>query len=125
MPRFWRVRGSGTPCGPRVTTSPHVISGPTSPGQQVCTGSAPRSTCAPSKTTSWHTGRRTLAGFMSHSALAICNNRPASFSPLGGCGSFRLASKAPISRSSPTSAAPMPIATRRGVPNKFVRAEIL
>ena len=48
-----------------------------------------------------------------------------SFSPFGGSGSFRLASTRPTSRSSLTSVAPMPWATRRGVPNRFVKAEIL
>ena len=34
--------------GPRVTTSPQVMSGATSSGQQVCTGNRPRSTSVPS-----------------------------------------------------------------------------
>ena len=41
-------RAAGPPCGPRVTTRPQVISGPASSGQQVWTGSRPRSTSAPS-----------------------------------------------------------------------------
>ena len=44
MPRFCRAL-----CGPRVTVRPQVISGPASPGQQVCTGRRARSTSAPSQ----------------------------------------------------------------------------
>ena len=62
---------------------------------------------------------------MSHKALTICNKRPESFRPLGGSGSFKLASICPISRSSFTSSAPIAIATRLGVPNRFVKTEIL
>ena len=80
---------------------------------------------APSSTTSWQGAARNAAGFMSHSALAICSSRPASFSPFGGSGSFRLASTRPTSRSCDTSPAPMASATRLGVPNRFVKAEIV
>ena len=47
-------------CGPRVTVSPQVISGPTSSGQQVCTGRRARSTSSPSHTISWHGARASL-----------------------------------------------------------------
>ena len=43
----------------------------------------------------------------------------ASLMPLGGSGSFKYASVCPISRSLDTLSAPMPIATRSGVPNRF------
>lgn len=49
----------------------------------------------------------------------------ASFRPLGGSGSLRLARTRPISRNSLTSSAPMPKATRRGVPNRLARTGIL
>ena len=62
MPRFWRRRDPGSPCGPRVITSPQVMSGPASSGQQVCTGSRPRSTSGPSTTTSRHGARDVSAG---------------------------------------------------------------
>ena len=55
MPRFCRAL-----CGPRVTVSPQVISGPASPGQHVCTGSRARSTAVPSHTISWHGARPQL-----------------------------------------------------------------
>ena len=54
--------GSATDCGPRVTTRPQVISGPASPGQQVCSGSRPRSTSSSSKITSWQGARRCTDG---------------------------------------------------------------
>jgi hypothetical protein len=43
----------------------------------------------------------------------------ASFKPFGGSGSLRNASSLPISRSSLTDSAPMPKATRSGVPNRL------
>ena len=65
MPRFCRVL-----CGPRVTVRPQVMSGPASPGQQVCTGKRARSTSAPSHTISWHG-----ADFRSFGAICItCMN---------------------------------------------------
>ena len=48
MPTFRPpVRGS------RVITAGSVMNGAASPGQQVCTGSRPRSTSSPRRTTSW------------------------------------------------------------------------
>ena len=40
--------------GSRVITAGSVMNGPASPGQQVCTGSRPRSTSSPRSTISWH-----------------------------------------------------------------------
>ncbi len=51
--------------------------------------------------------------------LKIGSLDQASFSPLGGSGSLRKASSLPISRSSETSSAPIPKATRSGVPNRL------
>ncbi|MCY1177086.1 hypothetical protein D9M73_173820 [compost metagenome] len=105
--------------GPRVTVRPQVISGPTSPGQQVCTGSFDRSTASPSSITSWHGPSRSTFGAIDSTFLKIGSFDQASFSPFGGSGSLRKASSLPISRSSPTSSAPMPRATRSGVPNRL------
>ncbi len=52
----WPVRGS------RVITAGSVMNGPASPGQQVCTGSRPRSTSSPWRTTSWQAPRLTTLG---------------------------------------------------------------
>ena len=119
MPRFWRLRGFGTSCGPRVMTRPHVISGPASSGQQVCTGSCARSTSSPSTTLRWHSGLRTVRGAMSRSALIIDSSRPASLKPRGGSGSFSRASSVPTSRSDAIESWPMPAATRSTVPNRL------
>ena len=45
--------------------------------------------------------------------------------PLGGSGSLRVANNSPIPRSSVTDSAPIPIATRRGVPNKLPNTGML
>ena len=69
---------------------------------------------------------RTTAGFMSHSALrhlsTACRRR---FSPWAAPAPCRLASRRPMSRSSETSAAPMPSATRRGVPKRLASTGIV
>ena len=62
---------------------------------------------------------RSTAGFMSHSALPIVHSLPASLTDFGGSGSRRLASSWPMPRSSEMSVAPMPSATRWGVPNRL------
>ena len=96
------------------------MSGPASPGQQVCTGKRARSTSAPSHTISWHG-----ADFLSFGAICItCMNRGrvfchASFRPFGGSGSLRNASSLPTSRNAATDSSPMPSATRVGVPNRL------
>ena len=98
---------------------PQVINGPTSPGQQVCTGSLVRSTSSPSSITSWQGASLTTLGAMASTLRKIGSLLQASFRPLGGSGSLRKASSLPISRSSLTSSAPMPKATRLGVPNRL------
>ena len=118
MPRFCRFL-----CGPRVTVRPHVISGPASPGQHVCTGRRARSTSAPSHTTSWHGPDERTFGAMSSTFMntgrVFCH---ASFRLFGGSGSLRNASRRPISRSASRQSSPStPIAraTRCGVPNRL------
>ena len=49
----------------------------------------------------------------------------ASFNPFGGSGSFKAASSSPTSRNADTDSCPIPMATRRGVPNRFPRTGIL
>src|SRR3989338_389405 len=120
MPRFWRGL-----LGPRVTTSPQVISGATSPGQQCWIGSLPRSTSAPSHTTSWHGSEETTLGDMESTCFNIGHFSQASFSPLGGSGSFRNASSLPTSRNAWVLSSPIPNATRRGVPNRLARTGML
>ena len=75
--------------GPRVTVRPQVISGPASPGQQVWIGRRPRSTSAPSQTTSWHGADDTTFGAMLSTCFSTGSLSQASFRPLGGSGSFR------------------------------------
>ena len=84
MPRFWRGL-----FGPRVTTKPQVISGATSPGQQVWIGSLPKSTSAPSHTTSWQGALDSTLGDMFSTCFNTGHFSQASFNPLGGSGSFR------------------------------------
>jgi hypothetical protein len=114
MPRFWRDL-----FGPRVMTSPQVMSGATSPGQQCCTGRRARSTSAPSHTTSWQGAELATLGVMCHSVLSRPPRPSMSLKPLGASGSLRLASSSPNVRSSRTSATPMARATRAVVPNKL------
>ena len=75
MPRFCRVL-----FGPRVTVRPQVISGATSPGQQVCIGRRARSTSAPSHTISWHgADERSFGAMLQHlheDAAACSATRP-------------------------------------------------
>ena len=114
MPRFCRAFS-----GPRVTVRPQVISGPASPGQQVWIGSRERSTSLPSHTISWQGALSSTFGAMLSTCFSTGSLSQASFSPLGGSGSFRYASSLPTSRSAATDSSPMPSATRRGVPNRF------
>ena len=114
MPRFCRSL-----FGPLVMVSPQVISGATSPGQQCWIGNLPRSTSSPSSITSWQGASLTTLGAMEMTFLKIGSLLQASFSPFGGSGSLRKASSLPISRSSETSSAPIPRATRLGVPNRL------
>ena len=119
MPRFCLVFS-----GPRVTVRPQVISGETSSGQQVCTGSRARSTSSPSHTISWHG-----ADERSFGAICItCMNTGRVFCQTslrlrGGSGSLRNASSRPTSRSAATgsspASAPIASATRPGVPNRL------
>ncbi|MCY1442239.1 hypothetical protein D9M71_586010 [compost metagenome] len=105
--------------GPLVTVRPQVISGATSPGQQVCTGNFERSTSSPSMTTSWQIASLTTLGAIEMILRKIGSLDQASFRPFGGSGSLRNASSLPISRNSLTASAPMPSATRSGVPNRL------
>src|SRR5688572_12614425 len=117
MPRFWRRRP-----GPRVTVSPHVMSGATSPGQQVCTGSRPRSTSEPSSTISWHGAALTKRGSIASTCFNSGSLSQASFHPFGGSGSLSIASSTPSSRNAfvgSGSSTPMPSATRFTVPNRL------
>ncbi|MNG22458.1 hypothetical protein D3C84_1069400 [compost metagenome] len=70
-------------------------------------------------TTSWHTASLTTFGAIEMILRKIGSFDHASFKPFGGSGSLRNASSLPISRSSLTDSAPMPIATRSGVPNRL------
>ncbi|CFW34552.1 Uncharacterised protein [Bordetella pertussis] len=115
MPRFCRRA-----FGPRVITRPQASRGATSPGQQVWMGRRLSSTSAPSQTISWQAALRTVLGLMSHrAAFSMDTLASASRRPLGASGSRREASSSPVSRRAPTSSAPMPQATRRGVPNRL------
>ena len=76
-------------CGPLVTTSPQVISGAMSPGQQCWIGSRARSTSVPSQTISWQGAEETVFGAMFMTCFKIGSLSQASFSPLGGSGSLR------------------------------------
>src|SRR4030066_107926 len=114
MPRFWRSL-----YGPRVTVSPQVISGPASPGQQVWIGNMARSTSSASINTSWQGALfTTLAGMLS-TCLKVGSFSHRSLKPFGGSGSFRYASSRPMSRKAATDSAPIPRATRSGVPNRL------
>ena len=90
-PAGGRCRGSGAACaGPRVTVRPQVISGPASPGQQVCIGSRARSTSPPSQHDLLARRAERSFGAMSQHLpddRAACPRRRAG--PCGGSGSFR------------------------------------
>ena len=105
--------------GPLVTTSGQVIRGAGSPGQQVWTGSRPRSISAPRSTTSWHGARAVVFGFIVSAALSSGTISTASRQPPGGSGCLRNASSSPSSRSWCGSRF-MPQATRSTVPNRLV-----
>lgn len=120
MPRFCRFLP-----GPLVTTSPQVINGAASPGQQCCSGNCPRSTSPPSRRFVWQGALPTILGVMLQTCLSIGNLSQASLSPRGGSGSFSSDSTRPISRKAEGSSAPMPRATLRVVPNKFTSAGCL
>ena len=109
--------------GPLVTTSGQVIKGAGSPGQQVCTGRAARSTSAPSITTSWQGAEPTVRGFMAITVLSRGSISKASRQPPGGSGWRRKARVSPIWRSSSGSRS-MPQATRSTVPNRLTRTGI-
>ena len=124
MPRFWRFLS-----GPRVTVRPQVMSGPASPGQQVCTGSRPRSTSAPSHTTSWQGAPERSFGAMSSTFMntgrVFCH---ASLRLFGGSGSLRNASSRPTSRrlsAQFAGSAPIARATRCGVPKRLPSTAIV
>ncbi len=117
MPRLWRRW-----LGPRVTVSPQVMSGATSPGQQVWTGSRPRSTSAPSRTVSWQGADETTRGAIASTVFSNGSLSHASFQPVGGSGSFNVESSVPSSRSAAAgfpASTPMPSATRFTVPNRL------
>src|SRR5437667_3738077 len=115
MPRFCRDLS-----GPRVTVKPQVMSGATSPGQQVCTGKRDRSTSEPSHTISWHGAEARSLGAICITCMntgrVFCH---ASFNPFGGSGSLRNARSLPTSRSASTDSSPIASATRSGVPNRL------
>ena len=120
MPRFWRVL-----FGPRVTVSPQVINGATSPGQQCWIGRRVMSTSLPSITTSWQGADDTCLGDMVSTCFSRGSFSQASLKPLGGSGSLSMASTWPTSRNFLSASAsvatfcPMPSATRRTVPNRL------
>ena len=67
----------------------------------------------------------TFLGLMSHSAdFSIETLASASRRPLGASGSRSEASSSPMSRRALTSSAPMPRATRAGVPNRLASTGI-
>ena len=78
--------------GSRVITAGSVMNGAASPGQQVCTGSAPRSTSSPRSTTSWQAPLRTVFGRESAIDFSFWRPRIFSPSPCGGCISSTSAS---------------------------------
>ncbi len=102
--------------GSRVITAGSVMNGAASSGQQVWTGSTPRSTSSPVSTTSWQAPRRTVFG--SESAIDFSWRSPRSLStrPAGGCISSTSASFAPTSSSPST---PKARHMRRSLPNWF------
>ena len=78
MPRLRvPVRGS------RVITAGRVMNGAGSPGQQRCTGSRPRSTSSPRRTTSWHGPLRTDFGPEPAIDFSFCRPRTLSIRPCG------------------------------------------
>ena len=109
-------------CGPRVTIRPQVISGadvarPAGLHRQARRGRRP----SPSQH-DFLARRRRAAPWAPCSAPASPSGSlsHASRKPLGGSGSFRSASSLPISRSAVDRVfAPMPSATRCGVPNRL------
>lgn len=88
-------------------------------------GNLARSTSLPSHTISWHGADDSTLGDIVNTCLSIGHFSHASFSPLGGSGSFRKASNLPTSRSALTFSSPIPSATRRGVPNRLASTGIL
>ena len=110
--------------GPLVTTSGQVISGAGSPGQQVWTGSRPRSISSPRSTTSWQGARATVFGFIASAARSSGTMPTASRQPPGGSGCRKNASSSPSSRSSCGSRL-MPQATRSTVPNRLASTGML
>ncbi len=94
---------------------------PASPGQQVCTGSGRGRRRSPSHTISWQRRRGRSFGAMSSTCMNTGRLSPRVRRLFGGSGSLRKASSRPTSRrlSAQCSAAPMPRATRCGVPNRL------
>src|SRR5262245_24418941 len=70
-----------------VTTRGIVMNGPASRGQQVSTGSAPRSTSSPVATTSWQGPERTVFGKTEASSVNLGTAFNLSRRPSGGFGS--------------------------------------
>src|SRR5262245_43944379 len=105
--------------GPRVTVRPQVMSGPASPGQQVCTGSRARSTSSRSQTISWQGAPLRVFGAMSRTRLKSGNLSHRSRSPAGGSGSLRYERSLPISRRFFSLSSPIAAATRPTVPKRL------
>ena len=100
--------------GARVITMGQVMSGPASPGQQVCTGSWDKSGGASAQAL----GAETNFGRDCRAARAAGNSLPASAMDRGGCGERIQAMNAP-SRSRSAGTVPSPAATRSRVPNRL------
>ena len=111
----WPVRGS------RVITAGSVMNGPASPGQQVCTGSRPRSTSSPWRTISWQAPRFTTFGRESAIDFSVFSPRTLAASPSGGCSSRISDSLAATSSSDST---PNARHIRRSVPNWLMSSGI-
>jgi hypothetical protein len=86
-PAGGRCRDSAAACcGPRVMVSPQVISGAASPGQQVCTGSRPRSTSLALE----HLSGRARAGHLRRHVQHLLQQRPLLPGIFQALGRFRL-----------------------------------
>ena len=103
--------------GSLVITAGSVMKGAASPGQQVCTGSAPRSTSSPVKTTSCAGPCRTVCGSESAIDFSFLSPRTLSTRPCGGCISSTSSSFAATSSRRST---PKARHIRRSVPNWLI-----
>ena len=122
-PAGGRCRGSAASCcGPRVTTRPQVMSGPASPGQQVWIGRRAEIDVVafPARSPGRARARRAF-GAMSSTCLQQRQlvprvaQAPAAARAPSGTRAARRSRAAPR----PIASAPMPSATRCGVPNRL------